>query len=41
MQLQPEFKHKTFYKCADKTLARQGRKQAIATENFDVHISYL
>ena len=26
---------------ADKSLARPGRKQAIATEDFDVHISYL
>jgi len=26
---------------ADKSLARPGRKQATATENFDVHISYL
>ena len=27
--------------CADKSLARPGRKQATATEDFDVHISYL
>jgi hypothetical protein len=27
--------------CADKSLARPGRKQATATEYFDVHISYL
>ena len=26
---------------ADKSLARPGRKQATATKNFDVHISYL
>jgi len=26
---------------ADKFLARQGRKQATATEDFDVHVSYL
>ena len=26
---------------ADKSLARPGRKQATATENFDVRISYL
>jgi hypothetical protein len=26
---------------ADKFLARPGRKQATATEDFDVHISYL
>ena len=29
------------YRCADKSLARPGRKQATATEDFDVHISYL
>jgi hypothetical protein len=26
---------------ADKSLARPGKKQATATEDFDVHISYL
>ena len=26
---------------ADKSLARPGRKQATATEDFDVHVSYL
>jgi hypothetical protein len=26
---------------ADKSLARPGRKQATAAEDFDVHISYL
>jgi len=26
---------------ADKSLARPGRKQATATEDFDVHIAYL
>ena len=26
---------------ADKSLARTGRKQATATEDFDVHISFL
>ena len=26
---------------ADKSLARLGRKQATATEDFDFHISYL
>jgi hypothetical protein len=26
---------------ADKSLARTGRKQAMATEDFDFHISYL
>jgi hypothetical protein len=30
-----------FYRGADKSLARPGRKQAIATEDFDFHISYL
>jgi len=38
-------KHRTnrmkTYRGADKSLARQGRKQATATEDFDVHISYL
>ena len=29
------------YRCADKSLARPGRKEATATEDFDVHISYL
>jgi hypothetical protein len=29
------------YRGADKSLARQGRKQATAIEDFDVHISYL
>ena len=26
---------------ADKSLARPGRKKATATEDFDVHVSYL
>ena len=30
-----------FVKGADKSLARPGRKQATATEDFDFHISYL
>jgi hypothetical protein len=30
-----------YYKGADKSLARPGRKQATATEDSDVHISYL
>jgi len=30
-----------FYRAADKSLARPGRKQATATEDSDVHISYL
>jgi hypothetical protein len=29
------------YRDADKPLARPGRKQATATEDFDVQISYL
>ena len=29
------------YRSAGKSLARPGRKQATATEDFDVHISYL
>ena len=29
------------HQSADKSLARPGRKQATATEDFDVHISYL
>ena len=29
------------YRGADKSLARPGRKQATAAEDFDVHISYL
>jgi len=29
------------YNCADKSLARPGRKQTTATEDFDVHKSYL
>jgi len=31
----------TYNRGADKSLARQGRKQATATEDFDFHISYL
>jgi len=30
-----------FYRGADKPLARPGRKQATATEDFEFHISYL
>jgi len=26
---------------ADKSLARPGRKQVTATEDFDIHVSYL
>jgi hypothetical protein len=29
------------YRIADKSLARPERKQATATEDFDVHMSYL
>ena len=29
------------YRGTDKSLAQPGRKQATATEEFDVHISYL
>ena len=29
------------YRGADKSLARPGRKQTTATEDFDVHLSYL
>jgi len=30
-----------YYRVADKSLARPGRKQATATENFEFHIAYL
>jgi len=30
-----------YYRGADKSLDRPGRKQATATEAFDFHISYL
>jgi len=30
-----------FFRGADKSLARPGRKQATATEDFEFHISYL
>jgi hypothetical protein len=30
-----------YYRGADKSLARPGMKQATATEDFDVHMSYL
>ena len=29
------------YRGADKSLAQLGRKQATATEDFEIHISYL
>jgi hypothetical protein len=35
------FQIQIFFVGADKSLARPGRKQATATEDFDVHISYL
>jgi len=35
------FPDKLIYRDADKSLARPGRKKATATEDFDVHISYL
>jgi hypothetical protein len=31
----------TCYRVTDKSLARPGRKKATATEDFDVHISFL
>ena len=31
----------TLFRGADKSLARPGKKQATATENFEFHISYL
>jgi len=36
-----QYKATLLYRVADKSLARPGRKQATATEDFDVHISYL
>jgi len=36
-----EEKNKCTYRGADKSLARPGRKQATATEDIEVHISYL
>jgi len=35
------YQHPCQYWSVDKSLARPGRKQATATEDFDVHISYL
>ena len=32
---------RVYYGGADKSLARPGRKQATATEDFEFHISYL
>jgi hypothetical protein len=31
----------SLYRCADKSLAQPGRKQATATEDFDIYTSYL
>jgi hypothetical protein len=36
-----ELKKKVLYMGADKSLARPGKKQATATEDFEFHISYL
>jgi len=33
--------HTHIYRGAGKSLARPGKKQATATEDFDFHISYL
>jgi hypothetical protein len=33
--------YELLYRGADKSLARPGRKQPKATEDFDVHLSYL
>jgi len=33
--------HEGTHRGADKSLARPGRKQATATEDFEFHISYL
>jgi len=35
------FIHPWYYRGADKSLVRPGRKKATATEDFDIHISYL
>jgi hypothetical protein len=35
------FKRNHFYRGADKSLARPGKKQATATKDINVHISYL
>jgi hypothetical protein len=40
-QLAESITRSVLYRGADKSLARPGRKQATATEDFDVHISYL
>ena len=33
--------HLTYYRSADKSPAQPGRKQATATEDYDLHISHL
>jgi hypothetical protein len=37
----PFIRGSTVYRGADKSLARPGRKQATATEDFEFHVSYL
>jgi L-ribulose-5-phosphate 3-epimerase UlaE len=37
----PDVGNVSDYRGADKSLARPGRKQAKATEAFDIHMSYL
>jgi len=37
----PHCKVFSSYRGADKSLARPGREQATATEDFDFHVSYL
>jgi hypothetical protein len=39
--LSHSFTMAAYYRGADKSLARPGRKQATPTEDFDFHISYL
>jgi hypothetical protein len=34
-------RYQCYYRGSDKSLARSGRKQVTATEEFDVHIPYL
>ena len=41
MRLMTVFDVVRTYRGADKSLARPGRKQATATEDFEFHISYL
>jgi hypothetical protein len=35
------FMHPWYYRGADKSLARPGRKKVTVTEDFDIHLSYL